>query len=191
MALVSNKTETIFLSVKGGKLAQKSDAENGTKFEYSDAKTGEVKTSYYNLFSALEGILKGIKFDDSSQYGEQIRLFAEDQETGENYIISMDSDNGFAIDLMRRLPNVQKGQVLTFRPVESQSEKLDKEGKPYTNRYFSLKDMEEGTKIESFYNESNPLPEWKETKVNRKTVWDKSDFLEALRKGVDHLIIKE
>jgi hypothetical protein len=191
MALVSNKTETIFLSVKGGKLAQKSDAENGTKFEYVDQKTNETKTSYYDLFSALEGVLKGIKFDDSSQYGEQIRVFSEDQESGEQYVISMDSDNGFAIDLMRRLPNVQKGQVLTFRPVESESKNLDKEGKPYTNRYFSLKDMEEETKIESFYNENNSLPEWKETKVNRKTVWDKSDFLEALRNGVQHLIISE
>jgi len=153
MALVSNKQETIFLSVKGGKLAQKSDAENGTKFEYVDQKTNENKTSYYNLFSALVGVLKGIKFDDSSQYGEQIRVFAEDSESGEQYVISMDSDNGFAVDLMRRLPNVQKGQVLTFRPVESESKNMDKEGKPYTNRYFSLKDMEEGKKIESFYNE--------------------------------------
>lgn len=191
MALVSEQAQTIFLTIKGGKLGQKSENEEGKKFEYVDTETNEKKVSYYHLFSALEGSIEGIKFDLSSKFGEQIRVFIKDTETEEKYIVSLDSDNNYACDLMRRLPNVVKGQVLTFRPVDQVSEKKDKDGKPYINKYFSLKDMETSESVKSVYNEANPLPAWKETKVNRKTVWDKTDYLEALRNGVSHLIIAE
>ncbi len=42
-----------------------------------------------------------------------------------------------------------------------------------------------GLTIKSAFNKENPLPKWIETKVNKKIVWDKSEYLDALESLVD------
>ena len=42
-----------------------------------------------------------------------------------------------------------------------------------------------GVTIKSAFNKENPLPKWIETKVNKKIVWDKSEYLDALESLVD------
>jgi len=191
MGLNNSQKPAIFLNVKGGKLAQKSNTGEGTKFEYVDTETNEVKETWYNTFDSLDCVFEGIRFNNGSKFGEQLMVFAKDIDSDEKYIITMNTDSDYACDFMKRLPSVSKGQMITIRPVESDSEKLDEKGQPFKNRFMAIKDLETEEKIKSIYSEENPLPQWETKTVNRKKVLDKENYLNALIEGVKELVIEK
>lgn len=191
MGLQESKNAPIFLSVKGGKLAQKASTGEGTEFKYTDTETNEVKTSWYHLFNSLECSFEGIRFNTGGKFEEQLMVFAKDIDSDERYIISMDTISEYACDLMKRLPNVKKGQLIAIRPVESDSDKKDDKGQPYKNRFMAIKDLETDEKLKSIYSEENPLPEWETKTVNRKKVLDKQNYVNALMEGVKELVIEK
>jgi hypothetical protein len=70
-----------------------------------------------------------------------------------------------------------------FEPIEESNIGVfkDKDG------YDVLFVKQNGITIKSPFNASNPLPKWIETKVNKKIVWDKSEYLDKLESLVQDI----
>lgn len=163
-----------FLQIRDGKIIQLVPEKTET------SKTFETKTGRKFEAEVYTNLVSNVKY---------LQVF-EDEFDGITYkklsVTMCDQDNNFecltmsfnsnvAASLLSRLYNPE------FQPLQEVNLGVfkDKDG------FDVLFIKQNGVTIKSAFNKENPLPKWIETKVNKKIVWDKSEYLDALESLVD------
>ena len=158
-----------FLQIRDGKIIQLVPEKTET------SKTFETKTGRKFEAEVYTNLVSNVKY---------LQVF-EDEFDGITYkklsVTMCDQDNNFecltmgfnsnvASSLLSRLYNPE------FQPLQEVNLGVfrDKDG------FDVLFIKQNGLTIKSAFNKENPLPKWIETKVNKKIVWDKSEYLDAL-----------
>lgn len=116
-----------------------------------------------------------------TDFGQFLRIKMQDGK--EVATISTQFNGSYAMDLMKRLLN---SHFQIEKPVKLSPFAIEKEGK--TKKYLLV--YQDGLKIDSPFNEQNPLPEWKQVKVRGEVVWDNSEQLEYLWSNVQERFIE-
>ena len=127
------------------------------------------------LFSEIEGEIIGLSMADDEFEGRNIRKFIIKMTDGtENYILSLSFDSSYCSDLVAFLKNADLSKTISLVGVF----KEDKEGKTKPGILVKQDDVF----MKKFYTKDNPngLPKMKEIMVNKKKVWDKTEFQEFL-----------
>jgi hypothetical protein len=109
------------------------------EYETSDKKKG---VKWELVYGSLTGKLTDVQFR-SGDYGKQLSICIKDKE---NYYVSMPYKSRYAIDLMKKLPNIDLSKDIEIIPFDFKNEK-DKTVKGITV-------MQDGEKIQNhFWNE--------------------------------------
>ena len=137
MAL-GEKTKRIYLSVGFGTLRQKADKDNPKATERT-LQSGEK--TYAIEYMYVSGILDNIVFKDDPKYGKQWTVFVDDGE--EHYAIRIKEDSRYASDLLKRVPNMYKGEHYRFTPYDFETNGKRRVG-------LSIKNQAD-ERIESYY----------------------------------------
>jgi len=137
-------------------------------------------------FEYFEGQLVSITTNESENYGKQWVFKFDISETPSDkkfVVYQVGYDNGYAINILSRLPNANLEKDIRMSAYAFTDEN-GKEKKGITL-------FQEGKKIQPAYTKDAPngLPQMKKVKVNSKEVWDKTDMLEFLENMVNTEII--
>jgi hypothetical protein len=127
-----------------------------------------------------------ITTNESENYGKQWVFKFDISETPSDkkfVVYQVGYDNGYAINILSRLPNANLEKDIRMSAYAFTDEN-GKEKKGITL-------FQEGKKIQPAYTKDAPngLPQMKKVKVNSKEVWDKTDMLEFLENMVNTEII--
>ncbi len=123
MPLKNTKSEGIYVSILGKdgsfRVASDKEEEGVVKrdFESSDGKKG---TKYEFIYTELSGRISEISFKDTN-FGRMLNIFIGDGK--DKFILSTNSENNFAIDLMKKLPNLNFSKDITFAPYSFEDDK--------------------------------------------------------------------
>jgi len=165
-----------FLQIRDGKIIQLISEKTKT------SKTFETKTGRKfeaEIFTNLVGTIKYLQvFEDEFDgitYKKLSVTMCDNENNWECLTMSFNSNVGSS--LICRLSSPE------FEPIEESNIGVfkDKDG------YDVLFIKQNGITIKSPFNASNPLPKWIETKVNKKIVWDKSEYLDKLESLVQDI----
>jgi hypothetical protein len=165
-----------FLQIRDGKIIQLISEKTKT------SKTFETKTGRKfeaEIFTNLVGTIKYLQvFEDEFDgitYKKLSVTMCDNENNWECLTMSFNSNVGSS--LICRLSSPE------FEPIEESNIGVfkDKDG------YDVLFVKQNGITIKSPFNASNPLPKWIETKVNKKIVWDKSEYLDKLESLVEDI----
>lgn len=197
MGLKTITSGATFLSFKNGKVAKQVET-GGTELTVTNPSTNEQITRNYEFYSSVSGVLKSVNLFEG-KYGKSIKISIVDDE--QIYVIDLSLESDYALDFLKRLPNLHTGQIVEIRPVISEAERngekvKNKEGKQVYNYYTSVKtpfgdDSDEMVSVKSFYSDKNPLPEWKKITLNGKPTVDKTDYIEALVSNIESFSANE
>jgi len=92
-------------SVGFGKIRRKARADDPKAVERI-LNNGEK--TYAIEYNCIGGILDGIRFKDDERYGKSWTLFVNDGD--EQYAIQVSENTRYASDLMKRIPNLVRGE---------------------------------------------------------------------------------
>lgn len=143
-----------------------------------------LNTDLETPYDELEGTLTGLRFKDDTYEGNLIRkcnIGLTDTE-GVTYVVGVSVDSSWFSTFVSFLKNADLAQPITIHPKINPYDKAD--GTKGERR--SLLISQDGTFLKSFYSKDsgNKLPEFKKVVVNKKTVYDKGDFLTELERIV-------
>lgn len=167
--------------------------ENGnSNVQYVRLKDGKfyLSNDLTKSYDELEGLITTIKFRDDEWQGNKIRkcnFGLTDTETGITYVVGLSVDSSYFSSLIGFLKNADLSKPLTFHPKVSGYKKED--GTDGERRGIMV--SQDGTFLKSFYSKEsgNKLPEFKKMVVNKKNVYDKTEFLDALESVVTNEFI--
>jgi hypothetical protein len=165
-----------FLQIRDGKIIQLVPEKTET------SKTFETKTGRKFEAEVYTNLVSTIKY---------LQVF-EDEFDGITYkklsVTMCDKENNFECLTMSFNSNVGSSLICRlsspeFQPIQESNIGVfkDKDG------FDVLFVKQNGITIKSPFSASNPLPKWIETKVNKKIVWDKSEYLDKLESLVDEI----
>lgn len=163
-----------FLQIRDGKIIQlvPEKTETSKTFETKTGRKFEAEV-YTNLVSTVKYLQVFEDEFDGITY-KKLSVTMCDQDNNFE-CLTMSFNSNVAASLLSRLYNPE------FQPLQEVNLGVfkDKEG------FDVLFIKQNGLTIKSAFNKENPLPKWIETKVNKKIVWDKSEYLDALESLVD------
>jgi hypothetical protein len=163
-----------FLQIRDGKIIQliPEKTETSKTFETKTGRKFEAEV-YTNLVSNVKYLQVFEDEFDGITY-KKLSVTMCDQENNFE-CLTMSFNSNVAASLLSRLYNPE------FQPLQEVNLGVfkDKDG------FDVLFIKQNGLTIKSAFNKENPLPKWIETKVNKKIVWDKSEYLDALESLVD------
>jgi hypothetical protein len=163
-----------FLQIRDGKIIQlvPEKSETSKTFETKTGRKFEAEV-YTNLVSNVKYLQVFEDEFDGITY-KKLSVTMCDQENNFE-CLTMSFNSNVAASLLSRLYNPE------FQPLQEVNLGVfkDKDG------FDVLFIKQNGLTIKSAFNKENPLPKWIETKVNKKIVWDKSEYLDALESLVD------
>ena len=170
-----NKTvKKDFLQIRNGKIIQLVAEPTETSKEL-ESKTG--KKYHAEVYTNIVSCAKYLQVFTDEFEGIEYKKLSLTMQDRENNLecLTMSFNSNVAASLLTRLYN------LDFNPLQEVNLGVfkDKEG------FDVLFIKQNGITIKSAFSESNPLPKWVKTKVNKKDVWDKSEYLDALESLVD------
>lgn len=156
MALNPKQVSGNYLSIIGGTLRK--NVPEGTQgairreYETSDNKKG---VKFELEYGSLEGNVVAIRFHESD-YGKQVSIGIKD---GQTYYVQMPLKSRFAIDLMKKLPNVDIAQKIELKPFDFEDDKgktvkgvsITQNGEKVKNFFFN-----EETKKQDLYDFPQP-----------------------------------
>jgi predicted HTH transcriptional regulator len=163
-----------FLQIRDGKIIQlvPEKTETSKTFETKTGRKFEAEV-YTNLVSNVKYLQVFEDEFDGITY-KKLSVTMCDQENNFE-CLTMSFNSNVAASLLSRLYNPE------FQPLQEVNLGVFK-GKDGFDVLFI---KQNGLTIKSAFNKENPLPKWIETKVNKKIVWDKSEYLDALESLVD------
>jgi hypothetical protein len=172
-----NKTvQKDFLQIKNGKIIQLVNEKTETSKEF-ETKTGRKYHAevYTNVISCIKYLQVFEDEYDGITYKKLSVTMCDREQKWECLTISFTSN--CAASLITRLYNEE------FNPLEELNIGVfkDKEG------FDVLFTKQRGITLKSPFSEANPLPKWVKTTVNKKTVWDKSEYLDMLELLVEKI----
>lgn len=148
-----------------------------------------LNTDLETPYDELEGTLTGLRWKEDEFKGEKIKkcnIGLTDNE-GVTYIVGVTVDSSWFSTFVSFLKNADLAQPITLHPKINAYKKQD--GTDGERR--SLLISQDGVFLKSFYSKEsgNKLPEFKKVTVNKKTVYDKGDFLTELERIVNEEFI--
>lgn len=165
-----------FLQIRDGKIIQlvPEKTETSKTFETKTGRKFEVEV-YTNLVSNVKYLQVFEDEFDGITYKKVSVTMCDQENNWECLTMSFNSNVGAS--LICRLSNPE------FQPLQESNIGVfkDKDG------FDVLFIKQNGLTIKSPFSASNPLPKWIETKVNKKIVWDKSEYLDKLESLVDEI----
>lgn len=129
MGLENKKFNGIFASVLAtGEISVKceEDEVGAVKREYEDSQTKEMKIKWEKIYTELSGLITSIKFFEGD-YGKLLQLTVDDN--GSEVVLGFPTSSNFCEDLMKKLPNVDLGELVIIKPyafTDKVSKKLKK-----------------------------------------------------------------
>jgi len=196
MGLQKSNSNATFLTVKNGKFALEVK-EGGTQITTTNPRTNETVTKNYELYNSLTGfIIKVSSFQ--GKFSEKLKITLKDET--DTFVIDINMDSDYALDFLKRLPNITLGAEVKLTPVKSEAKDkegnqiLNKEGKKVYNFYVAVSNVTpegETESIKSAYNEDNPLPKWGKVTVNGKEQVDKTEYIHALKSNIKEFEVNE
>ena len=165
-----------FLQIKDGKIIQlvPEKTETSKTFETKTGRKFEAEV-YTNLVSTIKYLQVFEDEFDGITYKKISVTMCDNENNWECLTMSFNSNVGAS--LICRLSNPE------FQPLQESNIGVfkDKDG------FDVLFIKRNGLTIKSPFSASNPLPKWIETKVNKKIVWDKSEYLDKLESLVEDI----
>ena len=163
-----------FLQIKNGKIIQIVPEKTETSKEFEN-KNG--KKYHAEVFTNVISCIKYLQvFTDEYEGIEYKKLSVTMQDNEQKWeCLTMSFNSNSAANLITRLFNPD------FNPLQEINIGVfkDKEG------FDVLFCKQNGITLKSPFNETNPLPKWVKATVNKKTVWDKSEYLDHLEQLVN------
>lgn len=162
----------VYLSIFGGKLAMKTNAENPNGLKRLN-KNGV--TVFEEFFTGVKGMIKQVAISDT-QYGKELIISVVNGET--TFVIQTSTSGGYSFGFLSRLPNVDFTQPVEIKPFDLIDKATNKkknllvvyqEGKGY-----------EKNKVPSAFtkDEPNGLPQMKKIMFKGAEVWDDTERVE-------------
>jgi hypothetical protein len=174
MATTEKKTvSTKFLTVYNGNICQRVEKGTPNSVEVTSA-TGNVRSLL--MFDSIISTLKGLTVSENEFNGkvtEQLNVKLYDGETNECLTVPLTSNEAQSIIHRLSAPFIDLNAEIRIAAM------LDE--KKYSLVYI----QQDGITIKSPYTKENPAPAWKQLKVNKQIVWDKTDFIEHLKQLID------
>jgi hypothetical protein len=164
MGLNNTNAKTHYLSIQGGKIAQR--VPEATAFTRTRTlETGKV--IHEQLYDSVEGIITGIKTRDGN-YGKELHVTLADDAA---YVLQLSLSSGPASSLLKALPNVDPTKPLRIIPKVQ-----EKDGVKRTALILS----QDNAGVKWAFTKENPgdLPPMEKIKVKGKETWDDSKQLE-------------
>jgi len=173
MSTQEKKTVTTkFYTVYNGNICQRVEKGTPNSIEVT-SQTGNVRSLL--LFDSIISTLKGLSVSENEFNGkttEQLNVKLFDGVNHECLTVALTSNE--AQSIIHRLSNPFIDLNAEIRIACMLDEK----------KYSLVYIQQDGITVKSPYTKENPAPAWKQVKVNKQIVWDKSDFIEHLK----HLI---
>jgi hypothetical protein len=144
--MLGETTNRQYLNVGYGRIRQKCDKENPKAVEHTTQKGDK---NYAIEYAFLLGILDGISYRQSQDYGNSWNIDISDGK--DHYRLQIPEQSRECGDLLKRIPNLQKGLVYKFTPFDFKKDGKSKKG-------LSIKDV--GDKpTESYYQKYTKIGE--------------------------------
>lgn len=176
MSTKEKKTVTTkFLTVYNGNICQRVNAETTNSVEVTSA-TGNIR--YLLMFDSIFSTLKGITVSENEFNGkttEQLNVKLFDGQENECLTVALTSNE--AQSIIHRLSNPEIDLNAEIRIAAMLDEK----------KYSLVYIQQNGTTVKSPFTKENPAPAWKQLKVNKQIVWDKTDFIEHLKQLIENI----
>ena len=170
MSTQEKKTVTTkFYTVYNGNICQRVEKGTPNSIEVT-SQTGNVRSLL--LFDSIISTLKGLSVSENEFNGkttEQLNVKLFDGVSHECLTVSLTSNE--AQSIIHRLSNPFIDLNAEIRIACMLDEK----------KYSLVYIQQDGITVKSPYTKENPAPAWKQVKVNKQIVWDKSDFIEHLK----------
>ena len=174
MARENKQVQKDFLQIKNGKIIQILTEKTETSKEF------ETKTGRKYHAEVFTNVISNVKYlqvftDDYEgiEYKKLSVTMCDNEQKWECLTMSFNSNS--AASLLTRLYNPE------FNPLAEVNIGVfkDKDG------FDVLFIKQNGLTLKSAFSDTNPLPKWNKTTVNKKVVWDKSEYLDALESLVE------
>ena len=174
MSTQEKKTVTTkFLTVYNGNICQRVEKGTPNSVEVTSA-TGNVRSLL--MFDCIISTLKGLTVSENEFNGkttEQLNVKLYDGEINECLTVPLHSNE--AQSIIHRLSNESVNLNGEIRIAAMLDEK----------KYSLVYIQQNGITIKSPYTKENPAPAWKQLKVNKQIVWDKSEFIDHLKQLIE------
>jgi len=168
-----------FLQIKNGKIIQLVNEKTETSKEF-ETKTGRKYHAevFTNLISCVKYLQVFEDEYDGISYKKLSVTMCDNEQKWE--CLTMSFNSNVAASLITRLYSQD------FNPLDELNIGVfkDKEG------FDVLFIKQNGLTIKSAFSDTNPLPKWVKTTVNKKVVWDKSEYLDMLELLVDKINLR-
>lgn len=163
-----------FLQIKNGKIIQIVAEKTETSKEF-ETKTGRKYHAevFTNVISNVKYLQVFTDEYEGIEYKKLSVTMCDNEQKWECLTMSFNSNS--AASLLTRLYNPE------FNPLAEVNIGVfkDKDG------FDVLFIKQNGLTLKSAFSDTNPLPKWNKTTVNKKVVWDKSEYLDALESLVN------
>lgn len=171
----SGGTNTTYLSIRKGRLARYVGNEPSIEFQDAVAETSESgKTSYYDYYKAVKGILTSAKLIENKFGEEVLQLKVNDGISTFVVDVKATSKNGISrpfLDLLSKMNSIDLSKEVRLAAWTSEIE-----GKDYAVTRLSIQQEQDGEmKALPFGFTKEEVPMGVEKKVGKKTTWDFSE----------------
>jgi len=136
---LNQSVKRIYLSIGYGKLRIKCEPTTPGAVR----RENEKGTFYAIEYSSIDGILEGISFKEDPEFGNEWRIAVRDG--SDNFVIQVKENSQYCRDLLKKLPNLRKGNIYKFTPYDFEDVKANKR-----RMGLSIKD-DADAKIGSYY----------------------------------------
>ena len=174
MSTQEKKTVTTkFLTVYNGNICQRVEKGTPNSVEVTSA-TGNVRSLL--MFDCIISTLKGLTVSENEFNGkttEQLNVKLYDGEINECLTVPLHSNEAQSIIHRLSSPLIDLNGEIRIAAM------LDE--KKYSLVYI----QQNGITVKSPYTKENPAPAWKQVKVNKVIVWDKSEFIDHLKQLIE------
>lgn len=136
-------------------------------------------------FDELEGLITGLRYKDEEYDGSpQRKLIITLKDGDETFQIGLNTDSQNYSTFVSFLKNVDINEKITLHPKLEKG--TNKDGKEFTKN--SLLISQDGTFAKGYFVKDNMhgAPQWKQVKVGKKNVTDKSEYLAFLEDFVEN-----
>lgn len=178
MGLQNNQSSGVFLQISNGKLVRQFKQPTDKSVARINKLGREVHEEFYD---SLTGHITEVKTKDGD-YGKSWVVTMKDGEG--TYFLDIKYSSGYAVSLLKALPNANLDQLLTLTP------KLNIDGEKKQSVIFI---NQNGAGLKHFWTKDNPrdLPQMKKIKVKGVETWDDTERMEYLEKFISHLMSKK
>ena len=140
--MLGEKSDRMYLSISYGQIRKRCNPDTPGAIE---RQTKDGEKTYAIEYRYVSGTLEGVTFRDDPKYGASWLILIVDGK--DKYGISISEESRYASDLLKRIPNLVKGQGYRFTPYDFETDGKRRKG-------LSIKDQADQP-VPSYYQEYN------------------------------------